>query len=228
MELKELHSKLQHHLNEQTKNWKSFIYAQEKGFYQGFEEIDIDGWRPTEKRFKEYDIEKYLSTDITVLDIGCNCGFFSLYSARFVKQIDGVEINPYLIAIANDVKEYLHQTNAYFFANSFEDYNTDKTYNVIYSFANDSTIDKNTKFNFEEYIEKINSLLKMNGFLIFESQAADNMPPEKFNPKFEYLKRKFKIVEDRIVHSEYPVNVPNRIFLILQKTNNDKLKESTT
>ena len=49
--IEELHTKLQHHLDEQAKNWKSFIYAQEKGFYQGFEEIEIDGWRPTEKRF---------------------------------------------------------------------------------------------------------------------------------------------------------------------------------
>ena len=54
MKIEELHTKLQHHLDEQAKNWKSFIYAQEKGFYQGFEEIDIDGWRPTEKRFNEY------------------------------------------------------------------------------------------------------------------------------------------------------------------------------
>ena len=226
MEIEELHLKLQYHLNEQTKKWKYFIYAKEKGFYQGFEEINIDGWRPTEKRFKQYDIEKYLSTDSDVLDIGCNCGFFSLYSARFVKQIDGVEINPYLIAIAKDVKQYLEQSNANFFASSFENYQAKKTYDVIYSFANDSTIDKNTKFNFEEYIEKIYNFLKINGYLIFESQAADNMPPEKFKPKFEHLKRKFKIIEERIVHSEYPVNVPNRIFLILQKTNYDESKES--
>ena len=42
MNLEDLHIKLNKHLEEQSQNWKSFIYAQEKGFYQGFDEIKID------------------------------------------------------------------------------------------------------------------------------------------------------------------------------------------
>lgn len=217
MKLEELHEKLEFHLKEQSKNWKSFIYAQDKGFYQGFEEIQIDGWRPTEKRFVHYDIKKYLSKEKTVLDIGCNCGFFSLHTSRFVKHIDGVEINPYLIAIANDTKDYLKIQNATFHVSSFENFKTEKFFDIIFSFANDSTIDRNTKFNFSEYIDKILSFLVPKGLLIFESQAADNLPPTKFNPKFELIKTKFDVLENRIILSEYPVNVPERIFLILQK-----------
>lgn len=217
MELKELHEKLNHNLKEQSKNWKSFIYAQDKGFYQGFEEIQIDGWRPTEKRFRHYKIDKYLSKEKTVLDIGCNCGFFSLYTSRFVKHVDGVEINPYLVAIAEDTQEYLKIKNATFHVSSFENFKTDKFFDIIFSFANDSTIDKNTKFNFSEYVEKIFSLLVIKGLLIFESQAADNLPPTKFTPKFEFIKTKFDVLENKMVLSEYPVNVPERIFLILQK-----------
>lgn len=132
MELKELHQKLQQHLEDQRKNWKSFIYAQEKGFYQGFDEIEIDGWRPTEKRFAHYYIEKYLSKNKTVLDIGCNCGFFSLYSSRFLKHVDGIEINPHLIAIAEDTKEYLEITNATFHVLSFEEFKTEKKFDGIF------------------------------------------------------------------------------------------------
>ena len=88
---------------------------------------------------------------------------------------------------------------------------------IVYSFANDSTIDKNTKFNFEEYIGKIYNLLKMNGFLIFESQAEDVILDEKFNQKLEVLKNFFDIVENRSIDSEYPVNVPTRFFLILKQ-----------
>ena len=147
MQLSELHKKLQSHLDAQTKNWKSFIYAQDKGFYQGFDEIQIDGWRPTEKRFINYDIENYLNKNKTVLDIGCNCGFFTLHSSKYVKHIDGVEINPYLVDIANDVKDFLKIQNAVFHNSSFETFTTDKKYDIVYSFANDSTIDKNTTFN---------------------------------------------------------------------------------
>ena len=59
-DLQKLHDKLNQHLEEQAKNWKSFIYAKQIGFYQGFDEIEIEGNRPTEKRFERYNIEKYL------------------------------------------------------------------------------------------------------------------------------------------------------------------------
>lgn len=82
--LNQLHEKLQKHLNDQSKNWASFIYAQQKGFYQGFDEIKIDGCRSTEKRFEQYNIEKYLSKQKPALDIGCNCGFFHYLFPNFL------------------------------------------------------------------------------------------------------------------------------------------------
>ena len=59
LQLKKLHDKLNSHIEEQSKNWKSFVYAKQNGFYQGFDEIKIQGCRSTEKRFKEYKIEKF-------------------------------------------------------------------------------------------------------------------------------------------------------------------------
>ena len=41
-DLQKLHDKLNQHLEEQAKNWKSFIYAKQIGFYQGFDEIEIE------------------------------------------------------------------------------------------------------------------------------------------------------------------------------------------
>lgn len=217
MQLNELHHKLEKHLEDQRKNWKEFIYAQTKGFYQGFDEIQIEGWRPTEKRFKIYNIEKYLSKTKSALDIGSNCGFFSLYTSRFVKDIDGVEINPFLVAIANDTKEFLQITNTNFYTLSFENFKITKKYNVIFSLANDSSIYGNRKFNFIDHINKILYLLKNQGILIFESQAADMVPKSKFEPKFQILKQHFDVLEHKIVPSEYPVNVPERFFYIFCK-----------
>jgi SAM-dependent methyltransferase len=215
--LNELHQKFDIHLKNQSEKWSSLIYAKEKGFYQGFDELEIDGWRSTEKRFADYDIESYLSLDKSALDIGSNCGFFTLHSSKFVKRIFGVEINPYLISIADDAKNFLNINNTFFHNSSFEQFNTDKRFDIIFSLANDSTIDQNTTFDFFQYVDKILQLLTPTGILIFECQAADMMPPSKFDPKLDHLKTFFKILEQKTVKSEYPVNVPERIFLVLQR-----------
>ena len=134
-----------------------------------------------------------------------------------IQNIHGVEINPYLISIGNDAKNFLNIDNTFFHNSSFENLIIEEKFDVIFSLANDSTIDQNTQFNFYEYVEKILNFLKISGTLIFECQAADMMPISKFTPKLDYLKKHFKILEEKRVPSEYPVNVPERILLILEK-----------
>lgn len=216
-ELLILRNKLEKHIEEQNKNWNSFVYAKTQKFYQGFKKIGITGARPTEERFDYYDIKNYFSKEKTVLDIGSNCGFFSLYVSEFVNSIVGVEINPYLVNISNDVKNFLSIKNADFYNKSFESFNVDQKFDIVFSFANDSTIDGNTRFCFEEYIDKIQNYLSPNGIVIFESQAEDYLLYEKqFVPKLKILEKKFTILENRKVPSEYPLSVPERFFLVLK------------
>ncbi len=217
--LEELQKKLRKHVDEQMEKWNSFVYAQKNGFYQGFEEIGIDGCRPTEKRFTRYQIEKYLSKEKTALDIGCNCGFFTIYLSRFLKHVDGVELNPFLTRIGNDTKEFLEEKNVDFHTSGFEEFSTVKKYEIIFSLANDDTIDGNTKFTFNEYINKIQNLLKPNGLLMWETISPDTYDPDLFEPKRKILEERFTLLEERMVKSEYPINVPERRFLILQKIN---------
>lgn len=215
-DLDKLHTKLQAHLARQDKEWDHFIYSKQDGFYQGLDEIKIIGSRSSEKRFEEYEILEHLSKNKTILDIGSNCGFFSIYVSKYVEKIFGVEINPYLVAISNDVKDYLNINNANFINSSFEEFHIDEKFDIIFSFANDSTIDDNTKFSFSEYIEKIKNLLKDDGLLIFESQAIDSIMSEQLDEKINYLKKDFIILKRKKVSSEYPKNVPFRDFLILK------------
>jgi SAM-dependent methyltransferase len=217
LQLKKLHDKLNSHIEEQSKNWKSFVYAKQNGFYQGFDEIKINGCRSTEKRFRRYKIEKFLSKQFSALDIGCNCGFFTIFASRYLDFMEGVEINPYLVEIANDTKNFLKIKNVNFYNSRFEDFEPNHNYDVIFSLANDETIDGNTKFTFEEYIQKIYNLLNENGFLIFETVSPDTYEPRLFQPKLKLLKKKFVVLEDKMVKSEYPKNVPERRFLILKK-----------
>ncbi len=217
MELEELHLKLKAHLKNQNEKWEHFIYSKQDGFYQGLDKINIKGSRSTEKRFNEYNIGSLFSKNKNVLDIGSNCGFVSLYTSEFVKSVTGVEINPFLVKISNDTKEFLNIQNVKFVCSTFEEYNTEEKFDIVYSFANDSTIDDNTTFNFEEYVQKILFLLSSDGLLIFESQALDVLVPNKFQSKLEILEKYFIISEKRKVSSEYPTNVPERIFLVLEK-----------
>ncbi len=122
-----------------------------------------------------------------------------------------------MIAIAEDTKEFLKIQNASFLTSSFEKYQTDKQYDVIFSLANDETIDGNTKFTFEEYMGKINQLLTPDGVIIFETVSPDTYQPKLFQPKLEFIKKHFRILKDEMVISEYPINVPERRFLVLSK-----------
>ena len=217
LELKKLHDKLNGHIEEQHKNWKSFVYAKQNGFYQGLDEIKIQGCRSTEKRFKEYKIEKFFGKNFSGLDICSNCGFFTIYVSRYLGSMDGVEINPYMVKIANDTKDFLKIDNVNFYTSSFEEFKPKRRYDLIFSLANDETIDGLTKFTFAEYIQKIADLLNEHGILAFESQAKDAYYIKKFESKLEIMKKNFDVLEQRIVKSEYPVNVPKRYFLILQR-----------
>ena len=151
-----------------------------------------------------------------MLDIGSNCGFVSLYTSEFVKNVIGVEINPFLVKISNETKVFLEIKNVKFICSAFEEYKTEEKFDIVYSFANDSTIDSNTTLNFDEYIDKIKKLLKDDGILIFEGQAIDSMISEQFEQKFNFLKLNFDVLEKRKISSEYPLNVPMRDFLILK------------
>ena len=219
MNQKDLHSMLKNHLEDQSKKWPHFIYSKEQGFYQGFDKIGIVGSRSTEKRFNEYNIENLFSKNKNVLDIGSNCGFASLYTSEFVKNVIGVEINPFLVKISNETKVFLEIKNVKFICSAFEEYKTEEKFDIVYLFANDSTIDSNTTLNFDEYIDKIKKLLKDDGILIFEGQAIDSMISEQFEQKFNFLKLNFDVLEKRKISSEYPINVPMRDFLILKKLN---------
>ena len=215
--IEELHSKLISHIEEQKKHWNSFIYAKKDLFYQGFDKINLKGCRSTEKRFEQYSIESYLNKTQNALDIGCNCGFFTLLISKYVNCITGVEINPYLINIAKDTQDFLKITNTEFHVSSFENFITEKKFDVVFSLANDETVDGNTKFTFNEYIKKIMNISNPKSLLIFETMSQDTYFPERFEPKLSFLKENFEILEDRIIESEYPVNVPKRRFFIFRK-----------
>jgi len=84
-----LHRRLRRHLAAQRAQWRN-PYS-DNYFYQGLERIGLHGGKPSEARLAKYGISDLLTTDLQVLDIGSNCGFWALSIAPFVKHVDGGE-----------------------------------------------------------------------------------------------------------------------------------------
>ena len=140
----------------------------------------------------------------------------SLEKGNKLIAVDGVEINPYLVNIGKDTQKFLNINNVDLHPSRFEDFKTTKKFDIIFSLANDDTIDGNTEFTFDEYIKKIQGLLNEGGHLMWETISPDTYDPELFKPKRLILEKKFTLLEEKMVKSEYPVNVPERRFLVFQ------------
>jgi len=54
---------------------------------------------------------------------------------------------------------------------------------------------------------------------MWETISPDTYDPDLFKPKRRILEERFTLLEERMVKSEYPINVPERRFLVLQKNN---------
>ena len=52
---------------------------------------------------------------------------------------------------------------------------------------------------------------------MWETVSMDTYDPELFDPKRKVFEEFFNLLEERMVKSEYPVNVPERRFLVLKK-----------
>lgn len=138
------------------------------GFYQGFPELGIPGTRNSGERVSICHINEFLSKEDTALDIGCNCGFFSLQVASYVKHIDAYDISPHFINIANKAKSFLGIQNVDFYCENFFDNDKNLCYNAIFAFAVYGGL-LAAGFSEEELVDRLYSLLNDGGYLFFES-----------------------------------------------------------
>lgn len=187
-----LHGRLAAIREEQATHWPEYDYG-EGYFYQSFAKLHLSGFRDTAYRFRAMELEKW-TRDRTVLDIGCNAGYLAVQTAEVARHVTGMDINPYLIRFGQAAADYLAIKNIALHAMTFEDFASDETFDVIFSFANHSTYDGKTKHTIEEYFNKCHRYLKPDGILLFESHAPD-YEGRKLDNVIEVIEKNFETLE---------------------------------
>lgn len=160
--------KLFGHMKDQIKDWPKEKQYSHGYFYQGLEQLGITGGKPTGFRFKQYDVDQILA-GAEVLDIGSNAGFVAVYCAWRAKFVTAVELNPHLNRVARDTAKHFKLSNMEVIDGDFSTFQSDRKYDVVLSFSNHHTIDGNLDMGFENYIKRIVSFLRPDGYMLFES-----------------------------------------------------------
>lgn len=185
-------------------------------FYQSLPSLGILGQRPTEVRIREYGIERWISPDVTVLDIGCNCGFLDMEIACKVKSIVGVEYNKTLVDIGNATVMALKVNNIRFYCADYNSWQArnHETFDLIFSFAVHAWLNISP----EQYALSLFGKLNKGGHLIFESQTltGDRM----FESFISALKQQgLSVVQHGIIKDD---GITERAYVVFEKANENK------
>ena len=205
----------------QALNWPKAYCA--GNAYQGSSRLGISGGKPNEVRMKLYDVDSMLDSTQSVLDIGSNMGFMSLYFAERCKRVDALEYNPYLCQIGQRAAKALSINNVSFVCDDFLLFRPTAPYDVILSLANHATIDHKLSISFEDYIRKIYSMLNSGGYFFFESHNV--FGPGQGGPgddgdldaKFDIAEQYFDVVKHRMTSTYIPEQDVDKLFVVMKK-----------
>ena len=195
---------------------ESFYNYGEGFFYQSLPIINLHGLRDTEKRIEILQLSKILDKK-NILDIGTNVGAIPLSTQTYFKSCVGIDHNPNVINISQEIQKYLEIKNVNFICDDFLKYNFDTKFDVVLSLANHSTFDKGIE-NTSLYFEKIKKILTKNGILILESHSPLYEKRESYLSLVTDLKKDYQVVSsgDYIFGNHYD---RGRLFHIMKKIN---------
>jgi SAM-dependent methyltransferase len=191
--------------------------------YQGWERIGISGIKPTEQRLALYDVDGLLGSGRRILDVGANCGFLALELALRGHRVDGIELNPWLVGIANEVRDALDLRAARFLVEDFRTFRPEEPYDAVFSLANHATIDGRSGLDFEHFAAKLFHLIKPGGLLFFESHnvfgTGTGGPGDDgdLDRKLAVAARYFETLRYRMTPAFVPYHDVDKLFVILRR-----------
>ncbi len=213
-ELLPLHKKLQELKFAQSDKWNSIVYGDES-YFQGYGRMGMSGIKPTEDSFNKYEIEKYLTSAKTVLELGSNSGFMVCYLSEHVHEVDDIELYPSLNEMGKTTSNFLNIQNVNFIEGDFVGYNCTGKYDIIFSRSNHFTIDSILNFGFELFVQKIFSLLNNGGMRFFESHDVKGDDGD-MDIKYEIMRKYFTLIDYKMVKAFYSPDI-DKLFAVFKK-----------
>lgn len=187
------HKRIRNKIIKMNNRSNELFYNYGEGFfYQSIPVINLRGLRNTKKRIEILELFKILNKKI-ILDIGTNVGAIPLSTHSFFKSCVGIDHNPDVINISQEIQRYLKIKNVNFICDSFLKYSFDIKFDVVLSLANHSTFDKGID-NTSLYFEKIKKILKKNGILILESHSPLYEKRENYLSLVKDLKKDYQLL----------------------------------
>ena len=182
----------------QDANWKF-----DRGrFYQSYLDIGISGIRNSQERIEIYHLRNILKKTDSVLDVGCNCGFFDLQVAPLVRKMTGMDIEPNFIDIANKTALYGKIENASFICASYADAEVKDKYDAVFSLAVHSNIIL-SGLSEEEYVRKILANVADEGHFFFESHDWKNDAERYRRLSGKFIEHGFELVMRKDYRSDF-------------------------
>lgn len=219
--LKPLHERIFSILHLQRSHWPGNYCG---GYlYQGWEDLGLSGIKPTNARLAGYGIADLLSANDLVLDLGANSGFLALSIGKQVRQVDAIELNPFLVEIGRTAAAHTGVSNVRFVVADIESWQPEYQYDAAFSLANHSTIDGRMSMDFEAYIIKLYQMIKPGGWLFFESHNAFGPglggPGDDgdLNEKFDIVERYFELIDFRMHRAFVPAHDVDKLFVKLKR-----------
>ena len=146
-------------------------------YYQSFPMLGINGNRQTDLRIEQYGLKELLNKKMDVLDIGCHIGFMDMEIASLVRNVTGIEIYKPVSQLSKSIARKLNIYNATFICADFKEWESisRRKYDLILSFANYRWLGLNP----QEYVTKIDSLIKHGGYVFFEGHDIMSFSDEQ-------------------------------------------------
>jgi|SaaInlStandDraft_6_1057023.scaffolds.fasta_scaffold87402_1 SAM-dependent methyltransferase len=163
---------------QRKKSPKEMLYMHGITHYQGLDLLHIPGARPTETRFKEYDLYNLINPNDRVLDLGCNNGFLLIYAAYIYNcECVGVDHNAYTIKVGEICVDYLGLNEKVKLHHSgideyVRDNAVDGYFSKVISFATHFTNDGGYRKTLEEHLTLNHMVLCSGGMLLFETHMT--------------------------------------------------------
>lgn len=147
------------------------LFKKHGQYSQGLRALGVNGRRDSDARFEMYNMDAYLKPEHVVLDIGCNCGFFSCLLAKRAAGVVGFDKDATLIQIAHIAADALGLDNTIFSYGDFNVYEGKTQYDFVIA----SQIHYWVKIPFDHYAKKLSMFVKRGGYLLFESHDIETV-----------------------------------------------------